>query len=138
MAVTNELKKQLEQSDLEKLVSEYFEVNKLLGQIKYKRDKLNESVKVGLKKKPGVYEVADYEINLYEQDKSSFDQEKLVKLLVDKELTDCFKVVMVPIEEKVENALHNEKITQEELEACVVPKIILAMSVKERKLKKEI
>ena len=111
-------------------LEQYWILSKRLKEIENEKNVLNKVIKSYFDNKPGVYQIGNYVANIYEQDRSKMDEEKLVKLLKSKGLHDCLKLVISFEEDKVEEALYKGQLTPEELSECIVPNKVLSLLVK--------
>lgn len=100
-------------------IERYYELVAKIKQLEDEKKVMNKVIKSYFNNTPGIYKVNGYKVNIYEQDRSKVDQDMLVEILKKKGLNDCLKVVVIPDEDKVEEALYCGRLTQQELEPCL-------------------
>lgn len=128
-----EAQEKLDRMANEEDLARYVELGAEIKALQDERNILNKVIKTFFRNEPGKYQIGDYVANLYEQDKSKMDEERLVELLKSKGLHDCLKVVMTYDEAKVEEALYKGQLTKEELDSCIITIKPLALLVKKVK-----
>lgn len=111
-------------------LAEYCEITARIKSLEKRKEKLNKEIKSAFGNKPTVYELGGYVAKAYEQDRSTMDEEATIKLLREKELFDCIQTKEILNETAVEEAIYNGRITQAELDSCVIPNRILALVIK--------
>ncbi len=110
-------------------VANYHATHKEFKRLETIRKKMNGELKKEFQNTPGDYKVGNFKVKIVEQDRSTMDEEAVVKLLLAKGLTGALKTIITYNEEELESALNRGEITKEELQGCIIPNPVLALSV---------
>lgn len=112
----------------------YFRLTRLKGMVEKLIKPMNEHFKTDMLTKGDTTRVADgYKLIITEQDKSTVDDEKLVKLLKKKKLKAAIIKVEKPDHAAVEMLVSSGEITPQELAFCQIPKFVKVLNVTEIK-----
>ena len=111
-------------------IARYYLIKNEMAKLDKEAKKLNAKIKGQLLPRGLTnYHLGEYELKLSSQDRSKVDEDKLVLFLKGKGLTDCIVVKETPNQEKVEELIFNKVLDAKEIESCIIPNIVWALTV---------
>ena len=121
----------------EKLLQRYYELSltakEVEKELKMMKKELNDYFDdtIGQNQK-GETNIGDYKIQRIIRYSENFNEEKTIKRLEDKQLTDCIQTIKIPDKEKINAAITLGLLDSNEMEDCIERRVSQAISVKKR------
>ncbi len=107
----------------------YHEINQQIKRLEEEKKQLNERFKLILGENNTTYENGDLYAKIVVQDRSSLDEEKAAEFLKQKGLENCITYKPEIKKEELQKALYNGSIAPKDLEAFIIPKKIVTLTV---------